>query len=431
MESGSRDASAAVGRGEPDSPVASSAAEHGVGDSSSGAILPPQRECGDETDEDSEGSEEESEDENDSNSDGACSDDGCHSKSGRGHLEASNSNGSAGSADTSETAPGLRSLEPADGFSEPTTCLTAAAVQERAAAMFVVGTSAPQASGMSPAAKRATMELVMLAYNAANELCDTQGDALSQSFGNFDRVVALGWLLGDAMGAQLLSREQAHQVGNKARKAAVAFKAEPLTRKKVAQRKASKLNGDDPQRRALSEKAEAEEAEHLRKEIEFPALVTQPAPSGSRKRTREKEMTQSEREQLDDERVLKAKKAVKRAGALVESAYKAEEEAFNRCSAVVNRCEKFEGPIKKRAALTRCSQQSMLLWGAAREFRLEAEAEELRAEVKKLETELDRAHNDMASSLEREDRFEALSERLIADNKKMRRRLIGQLQGPS
>ena len=68
-----------------------------------------------------------------------------------------------------------------------------------------------------------------------------------------------------------------------------------------------------------------------------------------------------------------------------------------------------------------CSQQSMLLWGAAREFRLEAEAEELRAEVKKLETELDRAHNDMASSLEREDRFEALSERLIADNKKMRR----------
>ena len=67
---------------------------------------------------------------------------------------------------------------------------------------------------------------------------------------------------------------------------------------------------------------------------------------------------------------------------------------------------------------------------AAREFRLEAEAEELRAEVKKLETELDRAHNDMASSLEREDRFEALSERLIADNKKMRR-LIGQLQGSS
>ena len=200
MASGSGGACSAVGRAQTDSPVASSAAEHGVGDSSSGAILPPQRECGDETDEDSEGSEEESEDENDSNSDGACSDDGCHSKSGRGHLEASNSNGSAGSADTSETAPGLRSHEPADGVSGPETCLTAAAVHERAAAMFVVGAAAPQASGMPSAAKRATMELVMLAYNAVNELCDAKGEALSKSFANFDRVVALGWLLGDAMG---------------------------------------------------------------------------------------------------------------------------------------------------------------------------------------------------------------------------------------
>ena len=237
MPSGSGGACSAVGRAQTDSPVASSAAEHGVGDSSSGAILPPQRECGDETDEDSEGSEEESEDEIDTNSDGACSDDGCHSKSGRGHLEASNSNGPAGSADTSETAPGLRSLEPADGFSEPTTCLTAAAVQERAAAMFVVGTSAPQASGMSPAAKRATMELVMLAYNAANELCDTQGDALSKSFANFDRVVALGWLLGDAMGARLLLREQAYAVGLKARKAAVALKVDVVAKKKAVQRR--------------------------------------------------------------------------------------------------------------------------------------------------------------------------------------------------
>ena len=45
--------------------------------------------------------------------------------------------------------------------------------------MFVFGAAAPQASGMPPAAKRATMELVLLAYNAANELCDTQGEALT------------------------------------------------------------------------------------------------------------------------------------------------------------------------------------------------------------------------------------------------------------
>ena len=86
--------------------------------------------------------------------------------------------------------------------------------------MFVVGAAAPQASGMPSAAKRATMELVMLAYNAVNELCDAKGEALSKSFANFDRVVALGWLLGDAMGARLLLREQAYAVGLKARKAA-------------------------------------------------------------------------------------------------------------------------------------------------------------------------------------------------------------------
>ena len=103
--------------------------------------------------------------------------------------------------------------------------------------MFVVGTSAPQLSGMSPAAKRATMELVMLAYNAANELCDTQGDALSKSFANFDRVVALGWLLGDAMGARLLLREQAYAVGLKARKAAVALKVDVVAKKKAVQRR--------------------------------------------------------------------------------------------------------------------------------------------------------------------------------------------------
>ena len=102
--------------------------------------------------------------------------------------------------------------------------------------MFVFGAAAPQASGMPPAAKRATMELVLLAYNAANELCDTQGEALSTSFGNFDRVVAIGWLLGDAVGARLLPREQAYAVGLKARKAAVALKADVAAKKRAVQR---------------------------------------------------------------------------------------------------------------------------------------------------------------------------------------------------
>ena len=37
--------------------------------------------------------------------------------------------------------------------------------------------------------------------------------ALSKAFGNFDRVVALGWLVADALGAPLLTREAAYDIG--------------------------------------------------------------------------------------------------------------------------------------------------------------------------------------------------------------------------
>ena len=154
-------------------------------------------------------------------------------------------------------------------------------------------------------------------------------------------------------------------------------------------------------------------------------MLAQPVPSGSRKRTRAKEMTQSERERLDDEAVLKAEKAVKRAGALVERAGKAEEQAASRCTAAVNKLEKCVGLIKKHAALDRLSRLSMLHWGAAREFRLEAEIVELRAEVRRQDAELDRAHNDMASSLEREGRLEVHCEELLASAKDSQKKMKG------
>ena len=79
MESDSRAASSAVGPAETDSPVASSSAEHGVGGSSFGAAETSRRECGDDSEEESEGSEEDSMDENGTNTDGSHSDDGFHS----------------------------------------------------------------------------------------------------------------------------------------------------------------------------------------------------------------------------------------------------------------------------------------------------------------------------------------------------------------
>ena len=49
--------------------------------------------------------------------------------------------------------------------------LTATALEERANKMFVVGSAAPQASGLPKAGAKSTKVLVKLAFAAANELC--------------------------------------------------------------------------------------------------------------------------------------------------------------------------------------------------------------------------------------------------------------------
>lgn len=46
--------------------------------------------------------------------------------------------------------------------------------------------------------------LVELAFEAIGKLCDKHGKALSKAYSNFDRVVGLGWLVADALGAPLL-----------------------------------------------------------------------------------------------------------------------------------------------------------------------------------------------------------------------------------
>ena len=94
--------------------------------------------------------------------------------------------------------------------------LTAPLMATRARKMFVVGTSGPSASGLSALAKQPTKEIVLLVFNVINEWTKADIDALSDSFGNFDRVVAQGWLLGDALG-MLLTHTDAYALGCKVR----------------------------------------------------------------------------------------------------------------------------------------------------------------------------------------------------------------------
>ena len=69
-------------------------------------------------------------------------------------------------------------------------------LKARAALMFKLDAKEPASSGRPAITPRVTKELVQFAWWAINALCDEHGPALSLAFGNFDRVVALGWLLG-------------------------------------------------------------------------------------------------------------------------------------------------------------------------------------------------------------------------------------------
>ena len=104
---------------------------------------------------------------------------------------------------------------------------------ERATAMFIVGAKGPTSSGMPSAVQEVTKELVLRAWNVVSALCKTEGKALSQSFGNFDKVMALGWLIGDAAMGCLICPADADAVGRKASKLAAVLKNElaaPLRR---------------------------------------------------------------------------------------------------------------------------------------------------------------------------------------------------------
>jgi hypothetical protein len=64
-----------------------------------------------------------------------------------------------------------------------------------------------------------THQILKDTIEVCDEQCDSDGLALSQAFGNFDRRVAVGWLLADAAGKPLLERPQAHALGLKAQRA--------------------------------------------------------------------------------------------------------------------------------------------------------------------------------------------------------------------
>ena len=122
--------------------------------------------------------------------------------------------------------------------------------------MFVFGAGAAVASGKGSEMPYATKDLVDRGWAVICELCEASGTELSSSFGNFDKLVGLGWLIGDVVLGRLIDQSDAHAVGRKAAKLAPKLKGEFAAPARSAGKRKSR--SDEEQRQDFKDAAEEE-----------------------------------------------------------------------------------------------------------------------------------------------------------------------------
>ena len=208
-------------------------------------------------------------------------------RDGRGDVHAMHIDEAPPSSSSSTAAPrrspaGL--APPANAAGTSVRSPTAAELAARASKMFVVGAPEPTESDMGPVACQATKELIRHAAKAAGDLCDAHGPALSRSFGNFDRDVALGWLLGDALGKPLLSRHVAFHIGSTARQLVGSVKKQLQGFRRTASRARGKIShGDEAARQRVDDDAAAQEVALLQEPVAFDFCEAEEQPSCRRR----------------------------------------------------------------------------------------------------------------------------------------------------
>ena len=147
-----------------------------------------------------------------------------------GPCDESDSEESKGSPES--LVPGGQMPAQNDYLAVPGNAVTPEAVAGRDAAMFVVGAAEPVPSGMPPLASEPNKALVKVAVAHFAGVPKAHIGALSKSFGNFDRVVGIGWVIADAvrpLGAPLITRAEAHAIGGRAQRKAGDIKDEVRT----------------------------------------------------------------------------------------------------------------------------------------------------------------------------------------------------------
>ena len=235
--------------------------------------------------------------------------------------------------------------------------LVAADMAERAAKMFIVGTAGPGRSKLRAVAASATKGLVVAAASVVKAWSRAHIDALSQSFGNFDRAVGLGWLIGDALGWPELTRCQAHRAGASARTKAGAFEAEAQDDVRVVQRRAKEY----PDARALQLAKEGAKAAVMK--AAAPTIVIPPLEP--RKRARPASPTAA---QLSEATQLAA------ADAAAASKVLAKAERRARFASVIDPIERFEAAADRLKA-ARDLQHAELLEQSTKEAEEDARDE--------------------------------------------------------
>ena len=260
---------------------------------------------------------------------------GCVSRS---DCYVSSTSDEASSAVLSTAQPGSSQLGEQPGAAlQP---VTRDALAARAKAVFDPSAGWPTEVRQPLLASVVTNQVIRDAIAVCEELCDRDGKALSQAFGNFDRRVALGWLLADAAGLKLLDRSQAHALGIKAQRADGAGKAaiRDARRRAIARARA---DGADVS-------AAQDEAEAALLQVDARVISSQqppdPAPaarssSGARKRAREaepsREHVHQQRVSEAESRLRTAEKFVSRTETLLEKAEAASDAAFQRLKRAV------------------------------------------------------------------------------------------------
>jgi hypothetical protein len=181
-------------------------------------------------------------------------------------TEATESRASA--CGTGTTTRSTAQLQSAAAPSGPMPELTLDIIDCHVRMMFVKERPAATASGLGKAITEATGAAVLLAWKAVEAWPKAYINELSLAFGNFDRVVSLGWLVGDLLGMQRLSQPHAFRVGGSAARVAKKIDGDI----KLLRKKAGKLKLEDPRRCEVAAAALVEEEALLRTPFILPQV---------------------------------------------------------------------------------------------------------------------------------------------------------------